>query len=203
MNYKVYNSPFPYIVITDYFSTEELSNIWNELEYMTHNDLMLPPEKSESATENGMLLKNNKALFLDTLYRDRNNSSILKFSRKIYNDQEFKTDLIKQNWFFEYLQSSNQDSTLVSYYENSSYYKPHKDASMITAVTHLFKEPIKFSGGCLCFDDYNLTFENENNRMIMFPSVIRHSVKEIKLDGDVGNCNGRYTISQFIGLSIY
>ena len=46
--------------------------------------------------------------------------------------------------------------------------------------------------------DYDIEIEVENNKMVIFPSVIHHSVDEIKMNSQDLNKNlGRYSMVQF------
>ena len=97
----------------------------------------------------------------------------------------------------------NSDSTLVSYYEDACYYKPHKDKVVVTSVSWFFKEPRKFVGGEITFTDYDLTFRVTNDLTIIFPSNIKHEVSEISIDDEhKGSQNGRFCMSQFLNNTI-
>lgn len=188
--------PFPHYIIKNFFSDDELVNVWDELELLKDN--MLPPEQTASAymEDNKTPAKNNKGVFLDNIYgNNRTSSPILTYMRKTFS-KEFISELNK-NYIFNYIKNSNNDATLVSYYENGGYYLPHVDSSTITTLTHVFKEPKKFTGGELYFPLYDYEIENENNRMIIIPSFEVHGVKPVNLNPEFTG-SGRYAISQFI-----
>ena len=89
--------------------------------------------------------------------------------------------------------------TLISYYEDTDYYKSHRDDVLITALSYFFVEPKKFKGGEIIFTDFNLRFEVTNNTTIVFPSHIMHEVSEISLDEkDKGKGLGRFCMNQFV-----
>ena len=93
----------------------------------------------------------------------------------------------------------NKDFTLISYYENNDYYKAHADTSDITALTWLFKEPKRFTGGDLIFPDTEERIECKNNKIILFPGCIRHQVTEINMEKQHQNQKlGRWCITQFL-----
>lgn len=202
MKVDIYTDPFPYIRIFDFYSEEELKLIWEELEFILNDRIMGGPEKTGTAKEHGIILKNNKGIFLDNLYSDRNTSNILTVNRNLFltivnvlsecNHWIFKNSLRCVNW----------DTTLISYYENSDYYNKHYDVSSFTCLTWFYKKPKKFSGGDLIFPDFNLEIEVEDNSLILFPSGVEHEVSEVKMNSeDIGKKLGRVCMSQFMGHS--
>ena len=204
MDFVVLTEPFPHVIINNYFTQEELKRIWVELQFLTQPHKLQPPEYTGTAWNldsngNKILSKNNVGLWLDDIYTDRRVSDILKFTRKIF-DKNFTEDATKQHWFFNYLAHSNSDNTLLSYYEDGGYYKPHPDVCTITAVTHLFKEPKLFEGGDLSFPRFDYNVGVVNNRTILFPGIIEHEVSNVKVNSNE-ELSGRFTISQFIRLA--
>ena len=180
------------------------SVIHDELEYLNLTKTFLPPEKSGSAKdEHGKLKKHNNAAFLDEVYADRHESNILKLNRKIFHKDMEK--IIDIDPLFRAVFSANKYTTLVSYYENSHYYKPHWDAAAITVLNYYFKEPKSFTGGeiTLKVNDVEETKEIKNNMSIIFPGVYQHKVSPIKMSNDFANYStyGRYCISQFTYLN--
>lgn len=197
--------PFPHVIIENLYSDFELSLIMKELDFLTQPWKLLSPEKTGSATApSGVVLKQNNCIWLDDVYSDRSISDILTFSRKLF-DKEVIKKISGFHYSLAYIKEINQDSTLLSYYDSADHYKKHDDSAVLTILTHLFKQPKKFSGGILQFPDYNYNLETVNNRVILFPSTIFHSVSEIILEDDIKEFSGfgRYTISQFVGLNIF
>jgi hypothetical protein len=204
VDFVVLTEPFPHVIINNSFTPEELKLIWVELQFLSQPHKLQPPEQTGTAWKldssgNRIFSKNNAGLWLDDIYKDRNLSDILKFNRKIF-DATFIEDIVKQHWFFNYLKYCNNDMTLLSYYEDGGYYKPHPDVATITVVTHLFKEPRLFEGGDLSFPDFDYNVGLVNNRTIMFPSIIEHEVSNVKVNSNE-ELSGRFTISQFIRLA--
>jgi hypothetical protein len=187
----------PYLKIENFYNEIELSLIWDELKFLTHSN------KLETPNNTGQLnptMKHNNGLFLDTIYTERKFSNILKVNRKIFSVDNMKkyADLHFMNRIIFTL---NSDTTLLSYYENSGYYKSHSDTAVITILTWLFKEPKQFEGGNLIFTDFDETIEIKNNTVIMFPSHAKHEVTSIKMESkDKFSGNGRYCISQFLSI---
>jgi hypothetical protein len=201
MEVQYLKEPFPHIIIQNQFTDEELVDVWRELKFLNNSDKLNEPESTGGAFNydqdgNKIILKNNKGLWVDHVYTNRKYSDILRTTRKIFSP-EFTVKAAEFDWMFRYLKYCNADTTLVSYYEEGGYYKPHPDMCVLTAITHLFNEPKNFTGGELTFTDHNYDVGLVNNRTIIFPSVIFHEVSDIKMTNNV-EYGGRYAISQFI-----
>ena len=187
--------PFEYIIIDNTYTDEELKLIFLELDFWAVSGNLMGPEHTGTAKwENGEPKKQNKGVFLDGVYAERSYSNVLKFNRKIYGIQ-----LDKPSTILNQLKESNHDTTLVSYYENEAHYKSHKDYSVLTAMTYLYKQPKAFEGGDLVLTEYGYAFEPWFNRTYIFPSVVEHEVTPVIMKPeDCGKGLGRYSISAFI-----
>ena len=196
MQVTLCKEPFEYIIIDNTYTDDELRLIFLELDFWTLSGSLMGIEHTQSARweHNGLPKKQNKGVFLDDVYVNRNHSNILKFNRKIY-----KTELDKPSVILKMIRDSNYDSTLVSYYENEDHYKSHHDELTITALTYLYKQPKAFEGGDLVLTDYEYVFEPWFNRTYIIPGVVNHEVTEVKMRAeDCGKGLGRYCISNFI-----
>lgn len=196
MQVQLIKEPFEYIQIDDTYTEDELRLIFLELDFWSLSGNLLPPEETGSGVEadTGKLKKQNFGIFLDDAYAKREFSNILKLNRKIFNLYVDHPSVV-----LNYLKDSNFDTTLVSYYENSDYYKSHKDKALLTSLTYLHKSPKVFSGGNLIATEYGLTLEPVFNRTYIIPSVVDHEVEPvIMLEKDSGKGLGRYCISSFI-----
>jgi Rps23 Pro-64 3,4-dihydroxylase Tpa1-like proline 4-hydroxylase len=201
MKIEVFETPFPYIRIYDFYTDEELELIWKEFNFILNYDTLKGPEITATAkdNDNGFFLKNNLGIFLDSFYSDRESSNILRVNRKIFKTIKGISDE-SNNWFLKNF-DSNYDSTLISYYDNSYYYHKHRDASSGTCLTWFYKEPKSFEGGNLLFEDYGIEIEIKNNSLIFFPSIIPHAVSEVIMDEKYfGKFMGRICMSQFLNL---
>ena len=194
------NFGFPVILIDDYYSKNELSLIWNDLNFFGDKNILYSENnpRSGSATDGkGNILKKNYTVFLDDLFSyDRNFSNILKVNRKLFTEWE---NIIKQNnhWIYQNFVCL-RDTTIVSYYENDNFYDLHRDCSYVTSLFWTYKEPKRFQGGNLIFESGD-EIEVINNRMIIFPSTIRHGVKVVTMEDEYLNKkNGRFCITQFL-----
>ena len=153
---------------------------------------LLPPRETGDPNSSS----NKVGVFLDKLYKNQKQfSNILTVNRKIFKIK----NLLYENPFSRYLDITDYDLTMISYYENESYYLPHRDCYTISSVTTFWKKPKIFSGGELFFYNYNYCPKMDHNTMILFPSYEDHGVSEIFMENNDG-INGRYTINQFYGI---
>ena len=191
--------PFPFLEIENMYDDDQLKLIWQELEFLNQSDKFESPEKTGSAKRNGEILKKNSGLYLDDLYKNRNISNILTVNKNLFAPHILE-EFSSLCFLYENIKRTNEDTTLISYYDNGGYYKPHQDHALYSAVTWFFKEPKKFDGGDFYFSDYNLKIEVKNNKTVLFPSVIYHSVDEIKMNDNLSFGYGRYVMVQLLHL---
>ena len=198
MKIKAYEHGFPFIIVDDYFDDEEMEMLWNEVDNLYKEDIFLDPVDSYSAFDANGFLKNNKCIHLDEFYgKNREKCDILRINRKVFTKEVLQQG---KNWFFtNFIKTCDYDSTLLSYYEGDNYYRAHTDASTVTGLFWFFKEPKQFRGGEFIFPDYKVDIEVINNRMVFFPSFIRHRVLEVYLDPKFEGQNmGRWCMTQFL-----
>ena len=198
MQVNYVTDPIEFIYVDNTYTEEEIEFIFLELEYLRKTGSFTEPKNIGSAKDENSkeFLKKAKGLFLDTVFINRNMSVILNVNRKLYTIEppsNFK------NPIFKGIKECNKDFTLLSYYENSDYYRPHVDNSVLTFLTYLYKKPKKFSGGGIVIPEYNLTLDPVFNRTYIIPGLLTHSVNEIFMDEvDMGKGFGRYCISNFL-----
>lgn len=191
--------PFPYLKIENLYTEEELELIADELIFLNHKSKLEDPETTGTARFSGDILKENRGLFLDDLYKRREISNILSINRKIFK-KEYLEAYASLSFGYKSILECDVDTTLISYYENGGYYKPHKDNAVHTALTWFFETPKMFEGGDLFFPEYNEKIEIQQNMAIIFPSFVLHSVDEVKMDENIPKGFGRYCMSQFIAV---
>lgn len=181
--------PVPHCIIYNYYNAKELELIFDELKFLKGK--LLPPEQTGTAVgEDGKPKKKNTGGFLDDFYAKKDLSNILQLNKKIVS-QEIWSKIAGAHWFYNYLKPCDRlaAKTLLSYYEDGDYYKPHTDSAMVTAISYHWTEPKPFEGGELYFGDYLVPVQN--NSLLIFPSCTEHEVKPVK-------GGGRYALTQFI-----
>ena len=95
-------------------------------------------------------------------------------------------------------QSSNGDSTLISYYEEDDHYEPHHDTFQWTNLIWMFREPRLFKGGDFDFSESGYEVKLKHNRAVFFPCCYLHRVSPVKFHTQPKETGyGRYTITHF------
>lgn len=181
MKYQFFTDPVAFCIINDYYTEDEVEQILQNLDNL-RNELQTPENTGSARNISGQLRKQNKGVFIEN-----DESVLIKLNRKLFG--EVAWDLSKHNWFYDYLKQDVYDRTLVSYYEDGGYYKPHRDKSIVTAIYYVWKEPKSFDGGELYFGEFKVPIVN--NCLLVFPSTTEHEVKMVK-------GSGRWAITQFV-----
>jgi len=193
----VFNTPFPHLIIKNFYNEKELELIWEELNFYTKPDKLLEAKDFGGIADR----TNSHAIVLDEIYNsNRKLSNILTVNRKIFNSGilDVFSDIHdccciakKANW----------DCTKVRYYHNGEYYEPHTDKSMqFLAFYYIHKEPKKYTGGEVYFPKYNYEYGCDSNSIIIFPGWVEHGVREVKIeDSEYFDGYGRYSITNFFG----
>ena len=131
--------PFPFLEIENMYSENELKLIWQELEFLNQLDKFEGEEETASAIgPEGEILKKNSGLFLDEIYNSRKISNILTVNQNLFSSHILE-EFSSLCFLYENIKRTNKDITLISYYDNGGYYKPHKDDALYSAVTWFFK----------------------------------------------------------------
>jgi len=192
MKITSYRTPVEYIVIDDFLPDD----VQNQFLIECENLIKKSSDVDKSALDpEGNILRKGSCCFLDRMFLDRSDSYILSNFRKYLYSEQISNTIFDIDTIMQYWTLTNSDWTMVSYYENSDYYKPHKDMSLFTSLIWLNREPKQFDGGDLTFTSHNHTIKYKNNRCVIFPSVTTHEVSEIKMKD---NCeNGRFCITVF------
>lgn len=188
----------PFLFKENFFSEEVENLVKDELRFLNNPNLMKAPEITGTAySKEGVCLKRNNGVFLKDVYADLVKSSIWLATREIFSGltEEFS----KLHMCNRTVLSTNYSTVLASYYEDSDYYLPHFDSSVVTVLYWFFDEPKRFTGGNLTFSDTGETVTVKNNSVLLFPSWAKHSVDTVSMEPeDRGKKLGRYCISQFL-----
>lgn len=194
MNFTIVKDPIPFLIVDNTYDKEEQLKLYKELDFLS--DKLLEPEKTGSAKTYGEV-KSNKGIFLDVFYKDdRTKSDILKINRKLFSS-EITEELKKCHYAYNLIDSTNFDTTLLSYYGDGGSYFLHKDYSVISIVTWLYKKPKNFTGGEFIFSDFNLNVEVKNNRTVIFFGSYSHEVSKVILQDKTVPFSGRFALTNF------
>jgi len=195
--------PFPHITIDNFFNEQAYDGVWAEVQLL--KDKMMPPQLTGAAMHMGVPDKRGYGVFLNEVYKNKHFSNIVR-QMQILQSDEFKGRVEEHardpaGFYFKLytLVKTDVNTTLVQMYTNGDYYKPHKDSAIFTFVAVLHKKERQYTGGEFHFPEYDYTLNLENNQAIIFPSVLLHEVKEIKIDSNSLD-NARFSISSFFHL---
>jgi len=199
MKIDYYKIPETVVVIRNWYTDEELLQVWEELNFICDPKYLQNEEQTKSAfDETNTYIKKGHGLFLDNLYEDRMHYVILQLNAKIFNP-DLLNALIGLDPNFTHLKNCTKDSTLVNYYEDKHEYKKHYDNTVFTCCTPLWKEPKQFDGGVFLITEDDIDLKINSNDMIIFPGYIKHQVTPITMvDGYAPWKSGRYSIANFI-----
>ena len=193
-----YETPFPHLILHNFYNDDELKLIWEELDFYTKPDKLLDAKEYLGVVDK----TNAKALHLDVVYpkKFRNLSNILTVNRKVFELQVLEP-FSKLHDCCVHSTQSNYDHTKVRYYHDGDFYEPHTDNFFdFLAFSYFYREPKRFEGGELFFPKYNYSFSCNNNSIIIMPAWVEHGVTKVSIkDSDYYDGFGRYAITSFFG----
>lgn len=193
---------YKFLLIDNWYTPEEEKAVWKELDYYSSipKDIIERAENSsDTAKAEGKTLAKAYRFYPDTLYAygKRENSTILRLMSK-QNKKEFHDILAPLTPQSRAFLNSNADCSLISYYEDSDYYKPHTDIFHWTMLIWFVREPRIFTGGDFNLTDIDTKIKLKHNRAVFFPSNYMHSVDPLKFEKQSDEMGyGRYTITHF------
>ena len=194
------NPTFPFIVVDNWYTPSEEKAVWKELDFYSFlpKDKILRAENTIVARDkDGTARSNAYRFYIDNYYKKREISHIINCTYKQKSPQ-FHSYLKKCMPYYRSFDSSNGDSTLISYYEENDHYKSHHDTFLWTCLIWMVREPRLFDGGDFKLDEPDIEVKLRNNRMVMFPSCFLHSVSPVKFHTQPKEIGyGRYTITHF------
>jgi len=192
MNYQIKTEPFSHVIIEETFDEEQYDMIWRELDFLL-NKFKDPEGYMAAKDSDGNYLTTAKGLSLDSVYTNdyRNISDILTICQKIFfSDDKFFDDLVEKDDYWTTYRKSSGDWTKIRRYFPGDGYDPHADTwvNVLVTTTLCHKED---EGGNLYFPRYDYEIQTSNNKTVIFPGWVEHSVTDV-LEND------RYAITKFI-----
>lgn len=192
------------VVIDNFFTQEQLSQIFNELQELTTPENMKSEEDLSSANVEGKFLTSKSGIFLEDYYskNNYNDSPLMRCTKEQMMLPEVKDRLLEENPLYKCLYTCNVRSHLLSYYENGDYYNKHTDSFFFTILSYFHKEPKSFEGGeivCYSIDEtQKVNIEPRNNRTVIIASCTPHEVTPIVMNPeDNFSGNGRWCATTF------
>ena len=194
--FKINKKPIPYFIAEDYFDETQINDMLTELRFLTPKMVY---ENGKNMVEGH---KKNVQIGIDDMYQNRDTSNIIQTLDTIYQDKELIQTLKDMSWFYEIWNYTNLDNTFVAYYENSDYYKGHRDIAVISMMYWIWEEPKSFTGGDIHLTDYDIEIPLKRNQLLIIPSSIKHAVNKIQMNDDIKKLSGmgRYCIARFLKL---
>jgi hypothetical protein len=191
------------VVIDNFYTEEQLSEIMLELKWLTKPSILLSEKDLVTAETNGVYVASKNGIFLETVFKDWRYSALISHGMTQTKSPEFREGLLKCNSMFKSLFECNIRSHLLSYYENADYYKPHQDGFFFTILNYFNVEPKQFTGGEIvlksCTSNKEASIEPMNNRTVVILSATVHEVRELKSSlNNSFSGNGRYCNATFL-----
>jgi hypothetical protein len=196
------NPTFPFIVVDNWYTPNEEKAVWKELDFYSS----MPRDKIDRA-ENTIVARNSDGTSKSKAFRFYTNSYYTEAGLSksaIFNcmykqrTPEFHKIVGECMPYGRSFLSSNNDSTLISYYEQDDHYDAHHDTFLWTMCIWMVREPRLFTGGDFDFPESGHEIKLKTNRAIFFPCCYLHRVSPVKFHTqpkDIGY--GRYTITHF------
>lgn len=193
------------VVIDNFYTEEQLSKIMDELKFLTRKEIFVQPEDLASAENDHGALASKTGVFLETVFLNWKHSGLIAYPIENFSKKEVKDKLLGYNSLFRIMYHSDCRSHLLSYYQNSDFYKPHVDITAFTILNYFYTEPKKFKGGSIKLYSSNsnkeAVIEIKQNRVVLFPGCTFHEVLPIESnETDSYTGNGRYCNSIFLNL---
>jgi len=189
------NIVYPFLMIDDFYDEREQELIWQEFEFLRVNLDRL--DTATAVDKDGLRLASKHSVFLDDVYKERRFSNVFNFySVKIFSEEvlEAYKAIPSCDTFF----NCNRDNTLLNYYEDGDYYKPHYDAVHHSCIVWFIREPKVWSGGDFVFENSGIKVECIHNRMVLFPSYYLHGANPVVMkEEDKNKGLGRYSMAHF------
>lgn len=192
-----------YIEIENFLDDNQKKAVWHELDAFANKDYLIHSgnDWTTSKDDRGQpLAKSSYRMFPNIIYSDVgfDVSPICRTRFKVYHMMKDVTKNIPE---YRLLSQCENWSSIAHYYEESGHYKPHTDRSIYTALLFLAKDPTKFTGGDLKFEDLGETAKFADNKLVFFPSYLLHESTPLKFkEGDKSGF-GKITLSYFFTIN--
>ena len=189
------DKPFDALVVDNFFSETELSDIWTEVSGWLENNYFESNPGTHGGPTEGAQTTKKKGFFPA--------SKCCLYDLKTYNActkifQNATADFSEISFACRSVLDTDTNSLLISLYTNGGDYKKHHDDSITTALFWFCKEPKKFSGGDLILHDIDETIEFTHNRMVMIPGWAFHEVTPVTMDENEEDIYGRFCLTVFL-----
>jgi hypothetical protein len=196
MQVRVYTGG--YALIDQTYNELELKTIWSAIDHIQAQGLMQNPHDTGSAVDprTGQVIKRNRSVFLDDLDPPDQQPDIRPMIANVWRDRDLIQNLSELHPCYSLINMINYSTSLLSYYEDSEHYPAHRDLSVFTILTWLWREPKSWQGGEICLPEFDLVHTVENNQSMIFPGSYLHEARAPVMTTSLPG-RGRYCLAQF------
>lgn len=188
------NTQFPFLLIEDFFTEQELEQVWQEIDALEPQWKTVDSDTTGNRTQrDGRTLATSDRVYLDEAYADRSHSMLQCNLGRIGHEQIINT-YEKYVPAARTLRYTNSDRTILARYSNTQAYERHIDAYQHSQILFLHTDPKRFTGGDLHFPDNGCTIESVNNTCVVFPSYYYHEVSKVTAPNKYSS---RYSVTRF------
>jgi hypothetical protein len=190
--------PRGWALIDQTFSPRELETIWTAIDHIQAGGLFQTPTQTGSAVDprTGQVIKRNRSVFLDDLTPEDCPLDIRPLIASVWTNRQIVKALTGVHPCYGLLNTVNYSTSLLSYYETGESYPAHRDRSVFTVLTWLYREPRQWQGGDLKLTQFGVTHRVQNNQSMIFPGCYLHEATATQmLTNEPGA--GRYCLAQF------
>ena len=204
MKAQVLTEPFPHVIVEDLYEDHELELIWEELNFFTKPGKLMLPKDYGAATVGNDVKTSALAFPLSGVLTSKSTrwSNILTLEQDVFKRlRPYLKEWKESHYSLYQIPTPTNTYTKLRYYHNDEGYETHADHPFAwITFSYFYKEPKKFTGGELFFEDFdNYEFPCNNNSLIAIPPYVAHGVRTVKIDDDdYYSGNGRYAITTFV-----
>lgn len=204
MEFNYVSNGIDAVVIDNFYTEDQLSEIMMELKWLTKPSILRGEETLASAMdETGKHLTSKKGVFLEEVFKNWRHSALIKYPMENFTNDEVRKQILEYNSLYKIMYHCDSRTHLLSYYEDADYYKAHVDTTAFTILNYFYTEPKQFTGGNIklfsATSQAVADVEIKHNRVVLIAGCTQHEVTKIesKLKGGMSG-NGRYCNSIFL-----
>lgn len=192
------------LLIDNFFTKPELKAIKLSVKFEKENIVDKPTQELYGVDDS-----NYKRMYLDDVYRDRRNDSLVLAltGSKLFNKKAKSIYKKQHSYPFQTVESTNRHETRITVYPKGGNYGWHKDnisgTRLLSFILPLdINKPRMWTGGELVikYNEKEIKIKPQENQMIVFSSHLLHKVNTIKVNSDE-LFDGRVVINGHIGFT--
>lgn len=170
------------LIIDNAFSQEEYREICDDIEILLENTTLTVHDELLTANVDGKYFSKRKGLKLDSIFK-YNREKFSYFKYYLNPISKILSELDKLPYAFKWLENTNKDTSILGVYGDGDSYDLHRDLATFTLVFFI-QQNKKFEGGDLFFEKPDVKALHKSNRIVIFPSWMRHGVTEVRYENE-------------------